>query len=80
MPPLALRLAVADLVLPEPDQVPVVLDDALITLDDTRLALALQTLLDLSRDRQVILFTCQSREFRVLENHPEVRTVKLAGF
>ena len=77
---LALRLAVADLVLPEPDQVPVVLDDALITLDDTRLALALQTLLDLSRDRQVILFTCQSREFRVLENHPEVRTVKLAGF
>ncbi|MDO4515672.1 MAG: AAA family ATPase [Bacillota bacterium] len=77
---LALRLAVADLVLPEPDQAPVVLDDALITLDDTRLTLALETLLELSKDRQVILFTCQSREFRVLENHPEVRTVRLAGF
>lgn len=77
---LALRLAVADLVLPEPEEAPVVLDDALITLDDTRLTLALETLLELSKNRQVILFTCQSREFRVLKNHPEVRTVRLAGF
>ncbi len=76
---LALRLAVADLVLPEPDQVPLVLDDALITLDDARLDLALQTLVELSRDRQVILFTCQSRELRRLENDPAVRVVELAG-
>lgn len=76
---LALRLAVADLVLPEPDQVPVVLDDALLTFDDDRLALALQTLLELSRDRQVILFTCQRREFRMLEGREGVHAVELAG-
>ena len=57
---LAVRLAICDLVLP-PDT-PLVLDDALTNFDDDRCAAALDFLMELSRQRQVLLFTCQERE------------------
>jgi hypothetical protein len=69
---LALRLALAQVVLPAGADCPMVLDDALVTFDDTRLALALRLLQDLSRSRQVLLFTCQSREGQMLEGQPGV--------
>jgi hypothetical protein len=56
---LALRLAVAEELTP---QSPLILDDALVRFDDTRLASALEILEDCAETRQVILFTCQSRE------------------
>lgn len=56
---LALRLAVAEELTP---QAPLVLDDALVRFDDKRLALAMEILKAQSDHRQVILFTCQSRE------------------
>lgn len=56
---LALRLAVADALAPES---PLILDDALIRFDDTRLKAALDILKDESQHRQILLFTCQSRE------------------
>ncbi len=56
---LALRLAVAEELMPD---APLVLDDALVRFDDTRLASALEILQEESRRKQVILFTCQSRE------------------
>ena len=57
---LAVRLAVCQLCLPEEDPSPLVLDDALLTFDDERMALALDFL---SRaGRQVLLFSCQKRE------------------
>lgn len=56
---LALRLAVAEILTPE---APFVLDDALVRFDDVRLASALKILRETARQRQVILFTCQSRE------------------
>lgn len=59
---LALRLAICLLALPETDSAPIVLDDALVTFDDARLSLALQVLQDFSASRQVLVFTCQSRE------------------
>jgi hypothetical protein len=62
---LAVRLAVCDLCLPQ--KPPVVLDDALITFDDTRLKLALKLLEELSEGRQILLFTCQKREGEALE-------------
>ena len=77
---LALRLAVADLLLPRPDTAPLVLDDALMTFDDSRLELALDCLAGLARNRQVILFTCQHREFERLEGQASVTTVRLNGF
>lgn len=59
---LALRLAICRLTFFQEELPPVVLDDALVTFDDTRLGYALELLSDLGRDRQVLLFTCQSRE------------------
>ncbi len=56
---LALRLAVAEELTPE---APLVLDDALVRFDDVRLAAALKILQEESEQKQVILFTCQSRE------------------
>lgn len=56
---LALRLAVAEELTPD---APLVLDDAFVRFDDVRLAKAMEILKETSKDKQVILFTCQSRE------------------
>ena len=57
---LAVRLAICRLLLPE--GAPIVLDDALVMFDDERLQLALDLLHREAADRQILLFTCQSRE------------------
>ena len=46
------------------------LDDALVTFDDRRMALALDALAELGRERQILLFTCQEREENYLEGRP----------
>lgn len=56
---LSLRLASAEALTPE---APLVLDDALVRFDDQRLSAAMDVLKEISAARQVILFTCQSRE------------------
>ena len=56
---LALRLAVAEELTPDS---PLILDDALVRFDDTRMQAALAILEELAKNRQVILFTCQQRE------------------
>ena len=56
---LALRLSVAEELTPT---APLVLDDALVRFDDTRMAATLQILREEAAQKQVILFTCQSRE------------------
>ena len=59
---LALRLAVAQELTPE---IPLVLDDALVRFDDQRMAAAVKILQTLSETRQIICFTCQTRESEV---------------
>ena len=59
---LAVRLAICEMVLPAEKAVPLVLDDALTSFDDARCAAALDLLMELSRTRQILLFTCQERE------------------
>ena len=59
---LAVRLAICEMVLPAERAVPIVLDDALVNFDDQRMAAALDYLLELSSQRQILLFTCQRRE------------------
>jgi uncharacterized protein YhaN len=59
---LALRLAVAQELTPD---APLVLDDALVRFDDERLKAAVEILKAISRQKQVILFTCHGREKRV---------------
>lgn len=62
---LALRLAVAEELTPH---APLVLDDALVRFDDQRLAAALEVLGEISQTRQILLFTCQSRENTMLSD------------
>ena len=61
---LALRLAVAEELTPD---APIILDDALVRFDDTRMKAALEILREAADKKQVILFTCQSRERNVEE-------------
>lgn len=56
---LALRLAVAEELTPE---APLILDDALVRFDDSRMTAAVKILKETAQTKQVILFTCQSRE------------------
>ena len=56
---LALRLAVAEELTTD---APLVLDDALVRFDDTRMAAALTILRKMAENKQVICFTCQGRE------------------
>ncbi len=59
---LALRLAICLLALPGEEPPFLLLDDALANFDDTRLRRALALLEELAGTRQVLLFTCHSRE------------------
>ena len=61
---LALRLAIVELALPE--GTPMVLDDALAMFDDERAARALEVLQELAKTRQILLFSCHSRENTIL--------------
>ena len=69
---LAVRLAICDMVLPPDKHVPLVLDDALMSFDDDRLHAALDYLLQESRQRQILLFTCQKREGAYLSGRENV--------
>lgn len=56
---LAVRLAVCDLCLPD---APLVLDEALAAFDDTRAKQAVELLQELAAQRQILLFSCHSRD------------------
>ena len=60
---LALRLAVSEALTPD---APLILDDALVRFDDTRLQNALKLLADEAQQKQVILFSCHSRESQLI--------------
>ena len=76
---LAVRLAICELVLPSDKTVPIVLDDAFATFDDGRCHLALQWLREAARERQVLLFTCHSREAEFFAEDPEVSIQQLTN-
>ena len=59
---LAVRLAVCELALPDGEPCPLILDDALVNLDDERLEQAMKLLGEIAKERQVILFSCRKNE------------------
>lgn len=69
---LATRLAICDLVLPRENRVPIILDDALANFDDARCAAALRWLKEEAKHRQILLFTCHSREAAFFADDEEV--------
>ena len=76
---LAARLAICQLVLPEEKQVPIILDDALTNFDDERCAAALRLLKQEAAHRQILLFTCHSREAALLAGDPAVTVFHLGN-
>lgn len=76
---LSARLAISELVLPREKKVPLVLDDALANFDDQRCAAALRWLKEAARDRQVILFSCHSREADFFAGDEEVHIQRLTN-
>lgn len=76
---LATRLAICELVLPDDREVPVILDDALANFDDRRCAAALRWLRKESEKRQILLFTCHSREAEFFRDDPAVRIQELTA-
>ena len=56
---LAVRLAVCELALPEGETCPLIIDDALVNLDETRLEQAMALLREIAKERQIILFSCR---------------------
>ena len=74
---LAVRLAICDMVLPQDKSAPLLLDDALLSFDDTRLHAALDYLTEESQNRQILLFTCQKREQDYLQGRDGVAILSL---
>ena len=68
---LALRLALCDMLLGGEDPCPIVLDDALINFDDARMGHALDYLAEIAQHRQILLFSCHSREKRYMQSKNE---------
>jgi uncharacterized protein YhaN len=73
------RLAVCEMVLPDDRAVPIVLDDALAEFDNSRCAAALHLLRREAEHRQILLFTCHSREADFFKNDPQVRIQTLTN-
>ncbi len=63
---LSVRLAICESVLPREKNIPIILDDTFSSFDDARLLRALDFLYDISHHRQILLFTCHSRESEYL--------------
>lgn len=74
---LAVRLAICDMVLPEDKSAPLILDDALLSFDDDRLHAALEYLVEESKKRQILLFSCQKREQEYLQGRENVTLLTL---
>jgi uncharacterized protein YhaN len=74
---LALRLAMCGMVLDSDRPCPVILDDTLADFDDERAMQALEYLYDLSSKRQIIIFTCHSREGMFIGGRSGVKVIKI---
>lgn len=56
---LAVRLAICELALPAGETCPLIIDDALVNLDEERYNQAMRLLEEIAKQRQVIVFTCR---------------------
>ena len=74
---LATRLAICDFVLPSDAPAPLILDDALANFDHQRMAAALEWLVQAGQTRQILLFTCHTREAEYLAGRDDVSICSL---
>lgn len=71
------RLAFARLLARSGQEVPVILDDALVHSDDDRIEAMFTALHRVAADQQILVFTCRQRAFAALGGHPV--ELRLAG-
>ncbi len=62
----ALRLALFETIVPSEDVPPLILDDAFVNFDDTRMQRALDLLAEKAQKMQIIIFSCHKREAEYL--------------
>ena len=74
---LATRLAICEMVLPADKAAPLILDDALANFDAQRMAAALEWLVRAAQGRQILLFTCHTRETEYLSVRDNVHCLTL---
>lgn len=74
---LAVRFAICHMVLPKEKQLPLILDDAFANFDDVRLSSVLDWLCQEAQQRQILLFTCHSREYNYLQKRADFHYIKL---
>lgn len=65
---LAIRIAVGEFISQNNGNLPLILDEIFIHYDDTRTLDTLRYIVDVSKDKQVVLFTCKRRELELLES------------
>lgn len=65
---LAVRLAVCELALPAGETCPLIIDDALVNMDEIRCQQAMKLLGEIAKERQVILFTCRKGETETVQS------------
>lgn len=73
---IALRLAVSELIF-EQESIPVVLDDAFVTLDSQRLKVMLDYIVGISESKQVFFATCKDEEYQYLITKNNVNIIKM---
>ena len=72
------RLAFARLYAKQGRQVPVILDDALVFSDDDRIVRMFTALTKISKDQQIIVFSCRNRAFEELGGHrPRIEIARI---
>ncbi|OPZ84107.1 MAG: DNA replication and repair protein RecF [Firmicutes bacterium ADurb.Bin419] len=62
---LALRIALVQTIEKKSEKLPLIMDEVLAQYDDTRSLETLRMLKELSKDRQIILFTCKTKELEL---------------
>jgi len=73
---ISLRLALVEMIYEKSGmKPPLVLDDAFVNFDDERCKKALEYLVEISKERQIILFTCHTREAEYLRKNGEVNII-----
>jgi len=62
---LAFRLALSDIFSPDGEKLPIIMDEVFAQYDDSRIEKTLNLFRELSKERQIFLFTCKKREVEI---------------
>lgn len=78
---LALRIALSNVLGDGSEKLPIIIDEAFVQYDDIRMLNVLEFLLEVSKFRQIIIFTCQIREVEAIKRigTDDVKIIELSN-